>query len=99
MFITNCFANLSVLFSQLRVLFVLSHGMNAEHDMMTVSLRKVLRSMFRDLLEVYKYEVTRVGNEKVGSGGNSDGFNPHTETLKQVTVLTIKALKHMHFDF
>lgn len=74
--------------------------MNAEHDMMTVSLRKVLRNIFRDLLEVYKYEATRVGNEKeVGSGGRTDGFSPHTETLKQVTVLTIKALKHMRFDF
>ena len=79
--------------------------------MMTVSLRKVLRNMFRDLLEVYKYEATRVGDEKAdsggngtggsgsGSGGRTDGFTLHTETLKQVTVLTIKALKHMRFDF
>ena len=68
--------------------------------------------MFRDLLEVYKYEATRVGDEKADSGGSgtggsgaggsgdrTDGFTLHTETLKQVTVLTIKALKHMRFDF
>ena len=78
---------------------MLAHGLHAEHDMLTVSLRKVLRNLFRDLLEVYKYETTRMGDDKEGAGGRIDGLTPHTETLKQVTVLTIKALKYMQFDF
>ena len=80
--------------------------------MLTVSLRKVFRNMFRDLLEVYKYEATVSGDAGSGAGGRANGFTPqtekgvraggffpHTETLKQVTVLTIKALKSMQFDF
>ena len=95
------------------MLFVLAHGLDVEHDMLTVSLRKVLRNMFRDLLEVYKYEATLVGDDSRGTagaggtvstggtggaGGGIDGLT-HTETLKQVTVMTIKALKSMQFDF
>ena len=67
--------------------------------MLTVSLRKVFRNMFRDLLEVYKYEATVSGDAGSGAGVRADGFTPHTEILKQVTVLTIKALKSMQFDF